>query len=369
MSGERSRGERIVKRRASRAVRFRDVTVGGDAPVSIQSMSTLPASDVEGVLAEIEAMRSAGCQITRVAVTEEKDVDGLGDIAERSPVPVVADIHFDHRLALSSASAGADGLRINPGNIGGEESFLAVLEAAGEAGIPVRIGVNAGSLQKGLRGLYEKDPAGALVESALSFARAAEEVKFEAIVVSMKSSNPDVTVRANLSFAGKSDLPLHLGLTEAGTGVAGAARSAIALARVLERGVGDTIRVSLSGDPVEEVVAAGAILSSLGLRDDIPRIVACPTCGRCHIDVEGTARRLERELAGCGEGITVAVMGCEVNGPGEAREADIGVAGSPRGPVLFRRGVIVGRIDKDPAEALLEEIHRLTGRPADRDPE
>lgn len=361
MSGRGEAGGGAPARRASRPVRFRGVTVGGGAPVSMQSMSTLPAREVSGVLAEIADLRCAGCQIVRVAVTGEEDVEGLGRIAASSPIPVVADIHFDYRLAVSSAAAGADGLRINPGNIGGEDRLSAVLDAAGEAGIPVRIGVNAGSLEKSLRETYRADPAKALAESASSWAGAADRRGFEQVVVSIKSSDPAVTVAANLLFAPGSDLPLHIGLTEAGTGAAGAARSAAALTRMLTAGVGDTVRISLSGDPVEEVLAAGAMLSALGLRDDIPRIVSCPTCGRCHIDVAFMARRVERAIAGCGKGITVAVMGCEVNGPGEAREADVGLAGSPRGPVLFRGGEIVGRIEGDPVDVLLAEIERLTG--------
>jgi (E)-4-hydroxy-3-methylbut-2-enyl-diphosphate synthase len=346
-------------RRRTRQVFYGGVAIGGEAPVSIQSMCTCPASRTEDTLEEIGALHRAGCQVVRVAVRDEGDLAALPAIIAESAIPVIADIHFHHTLAVGAARAGAAGLRINPGNIGSEEKVRAVIEAAGEAGIPVRVGVNAGSLEKRLSELARSEPARALSESAARYMEMISGWGFDAMVFSLKSSDPGVTVEANAIFAGTCDYPIHAGVTEAGPPLSGAARSVVALTRLLSMGIGDTIRVSLSGDPVNEVIVAAALLSSLGLRDDFPRIISCPTCGRCHIDVGLIAGRLEREISGCGAGIKVAVMGCEVNGPGEAREADIGIAGSPKGAVLFRKGRIVRTVDGDPLETLLEEVRAL----------
>lgn len=346
-------------RRKTRQVSYGRVAIGGDAPVSIQSMCTCPASRTDDTIAEIGALERAGCQVVRVAVRDEGDLAALPAIIGESGIPVVADIHFHHTLAIGAAKAGAAGLRINPGNIGKEEKVRAVIEAAGEAGIPVRIGVNAGSLEKRLKELAHSEPARALSESAAGYMEMISVWGFEEMIFSLKSSDPEVTVESNTLFAGTCDYPIHAGVTEAGPPLSGAARSVVALTKLLSMGIGDTIRVSLSGDPVNEVIVAAALLSSLGLRDDFPRIISCPTCGRCHIDVDTVAGRLEREISGCGSGISVAVMGCEVNGPGEAREADIGIAGSPKGAVLFRKGEIVRTIDGDPLETLLAEVRDL----------
>ena len=348
-------------RRRTRQVFYGGVAIGGDAPVSIQSMCTCPASRAGDVLEEIMALAGAGCQIVRVAIRDEGDLESLPEILEKSPMPVVADIHFRHVLAVGAARAGVAGLRINPGNIGSDARVREVIEAAGDAGIPVRVGVNAGSLEKRLKELARSEPARALRESAAGYMEMIEGWGFTDMIFSLKSSDPAVTVEANALFAGSGDYPIHAGVTEAGPPLSGAARSVVALTKLLSMGIGDTIRVSLSGDPVNEVIVAAALLSSLGLRDDFPRIISCPTCGRCHLDVDGIAVRLERELSGCGAGISVAVMGCEVNGPGEAGEADIGIAGSKKGAVLFRKGEIVRTIDGDPLEVLLEEARRLLG--------
>jgi (E)-4-hydroxy-3-methylbut-2-enyl-diphosphate synthase len=253
------------------------------------------------------------------------------------------------------------GLRINPGNIGNQERVKAVIDAAGEAGIPVRVGVNSGSLERGLIDLYETDPARALCESANIQLERITGAGFENLVFSLKSSDPSVTINANILFAAGNDFPLHVGLTEAGPPISGTARSAAVLSQLLTAGIGDTVRISLSADPVDEVIAAAAMLSSLGLREDIPRIISCPTCGRCHIDVQSLAVRLERALAGSGAGISIAVMGCEVNGPGEAMEADIGIAGTPKGVVLFRKGKIVKTPADVTVESFIEEVYRLAG--------
>jgi (E)-4-hydroxy-3-methylbut-2-enyl-diphosphate synthase len=348
-----------AERRKTRQVFYGDVAIGGGAPVSIQSMCTCPASRTEDTLGEIEALAGAGCQIVRVAIRDEGDLESLREILEKSSIPVVADIHFRHILAVGAARAGAAGLRINPGNIGSEERVREVIEAAGDAGIPVRVGVNAGSLEKRLKSLARSEPARALSESASGYMEMIEGWGFTDMIFSLKSSDAAVTVEANTLFAGSNDYPIHAGVTEAGPPLSGTAKSVVALTKLLSMGIGDTIRISLSGDPVNEVIVAAALLSSLGLRDDFPRIISCPTCGRCLLDVDTVAVRLERELSGCGAGISVAVMGCEVNGPGEAREADIGIAGSKKGCVLFRKGEIVRTIDGDPLETLLEEVKNL----------
>jgi (E)-4-hydroxy-3-methylbut-2-enyl-diphosphate synthase len=348
-----------IERRETRRISYAGVAVGGGAPVSIQSMCTCPASNTADALKEIEALSKAGCQIVRVAIRDEGDLDALPAILGESAIPVIADVHFHSALAVGAAMAGAAGLRINPGNIGGSEKARAVIDAAGTAGIPVRVGVNSGSLEKRLREMAHTDPARALSESAAGYLEMISGWGFEDLVFSLKSSDPDATVEANRAFAKYSDCPLHIGVTEAGPPLSGAARSVVALSKLLGEGIGDTVRVSLSGDPVSEIIVAAALLTSLGLRDDFPRIISCPTCGRCHIDVDTIAAKLEREILGCGSGISVAVMGCEVNGPGEAREADVGIAGTPKGAVLFRKGEIVRTIEGDPLEILLQEVQDL----------
>lgn len=312
-------------------------------------------------MAEIRSLARAGCELVRVAVKDAADVAALPRICARSPIPVIADVHFDYRLAVASAKAGAAGLRINPGNIGSPERVRRVVNAAAEAGIPIRVGVNAGSIERELRGLYRRDPARALYESAVRSARMIEGMGFRDLVFSLKSHDALLTVEANRLFAAKTDYPLHIGVTEAGPPLGGAAKSAVGLTLLLREGIGDTVRVSLSGDPVREVIVASAVLSALGLRDDIPEVISCPTCGRCWIDVLGIAERVEREILGVRRPLRVAVMGCEVNGPGEAKEADIGVAGSRGGAVLFEKGRVTRRLRGNIARELIEEIRRLAG--------
>ena len=349
----------IRTRRKTRQVRYGDFPVGGGAPVSIQSMTTTAASDVAGTGEEIRALASAGCELVRVAVKERADVAALPRICAESPIPVIADVHFDYRLAVGSAKAGAAGLRVNPGNIGGRDRVKRVVDAAAEAGIPIRVGVNSGSIERGLRSLYRREPARALFESALRSARSIEAMGFHDLVFSLKSADPLVTVEANRLFASETDYPLHIGVTEAGPPLSGAARSAVALTMLLAEGIGDTVRVSLSGDPVREIIVASAVLSALGLRDDIPEIISCPTCGRSRINVFEIAERVEREILGIRRGIRVAVMGCEVNGPGEAREADIGIAGAKGGAVIFKKGKVTRRLRGDFSEEFIREIQRL----------
>lgn len=350
-----------TKRRTTKRVHYGGVPVGGGAPVSVQSMCTCPAAETVKALSEIGALARAGCEIVRVSVRNGADLAALRRMCDESAIPVIADIHFDFKLAVDAAGAGVAGLRINPGNIGGEREVAAVIDGAVRAGIPVRVGVNAGSLERDLRDLARRDPARALFESASRHREMIEGMGFRDLVFSLKSSDPLVTVDANRLFASDNDYPLHLGVTEAGPALSGAARSAVALAMLLAEGIGDTVRVSLSGDPVREVSVALAILSALGLRDDVPRIIACPTCGRCRIDVASIAERLERDLLGLRNPIRVAVMGCEVNGPGEAREADIGIAGTRGGAVLFRKGAVIRTLEKDFLEELLREVKDLVG--------
>jgi (E)-4-hydroxy-3-methylbut-2-enyl-diphosphate synthase len=347
------------ERRKTRTVFYRGVPVGGDAPITIQSMTTAPTADVRRVMREIRALSRAGCELVRVAVKDRADVEALPAICGRSPIPVIADVHFDFRIAVAAAKAGAAGLRINPGNIGGAEKVRRVIDAAAGAGIPVRVGVNSGSLERDLRALARTDPAGALRESARRSLRLVEGFGFRDLVFSLKSPDALVTVEANRMFAADTDCPLHVGVTEAGPPLSGAAKSAVALTLLLSAGIGDTVRVSLSGDPVREVTVAAAVLSSLGLREDIPRIVSCPTCGRSWMNVAKIAERLEREILGRRVGVTVAVMGCEVNGPGEAKEADIGLAGSRRGAVLFRKGKVAKRLAGDIEGKFLAEVREL----------
>lgn len=346
-------------RRPTRSILYRDVRVGGDSPITIQSMTTVPASDIRRTMHEIRALVRAGCELVRVAVKDDSDVSALARITSLSPIPVIADVHFDYRLAVKAAEAGADGLRINPGNIGGPDRVKQVVEAAGRASIPIRIGVNSGSIERDLGALARKNPARALFESARRAKKLVEAMGFEKLVFSLKSPDPMVTVEANRLFAADNDFPLHLGVTEAGPVLSGSARSAVALTMLLSEGIGDTVRVSLSGDPVNEVIVAAAVLSALGLREDIPRIVSCPTCGRARIDVAKIAEALERELSGVRAGITIAVMGCEVNGPGEARDADIGIAGARGGAMLFKEGKIFERLRRDYRKRFVEHVRNF----------
>ncbi len=348
-----------IARRRTRRVLYGGVGVGGGAPVTIQSMTTVPAADVRRTMREIRALARAGCELVRVAVKDARDLAALPAVAARSPIPVIADVHFDYRLAVGAARAGAAGLRINPGNIGGPDRVRRVVEAAAAANIPIRVGVNAGSLERDLRALARRDGARALFESARRSRILIEGFGFRDLVFSLKSADPLVTVEANRLFAAENDCPLHVGVTEAGPPLSGAAKSAVALTLLLSAGIGDTVRISLSGDPVREVTVAAAVLSALGLRSDIPRIVSCPTCGRARMDVSRIAERLEREIMGQRADITVAVMGCEVNGPGEARGADVGLAGTRGGAVLFRKGKIFKRLKNNFTTELLREVRNM----------
>jgi len=357
--GKKYNGRIIQERRMTRKVYYGNVPVGGDAPISIQSMSTHATCEKEAVLKEIGELVSAGCEIVRVAVKDQSDVEVLGDICKQSSIPVIADIHFDFRLAVQSALKGVAGLRINPGNIGGKEKVREVTAAAKDMGIPIRVGVNSGSLEKTLISLYSTDPAKALFESAAGSLEMMESIGFNDLVFSIKSSDPMINIEANRLFAAENDYPLHIGVTEAGPVLSGAARSVFSLTLLLVEGIGDTVRVSLSGDPVNEIIVASALLSSLGVRDNTPKIISCPTCGRSHLNVLEIAGALEREILSRHGGIKVAVMGCEVNGPGEAKEADIGIAGTPGGAVLFINGKKDKVLKGDYLAVLLSEIDKM----------
>ena len=323
------------------------VPIGGGAPVSIQSMLNTKTTDMESSLRQLRELADAGCQIARLAVPDMDAAKGFAEIASASPLPLVADIHFDYRLAIAAAEGGAAKIRINPGNIGGEERVRAVVDVCKEKKIPIRIGVNGGSLDKRLLEKYGHPTPEALVESAFSHIELLEKYGFYDICVSMKSSSVPLMMKAYTLFHAQSDYPLHLGVTETGTEYMGTIKSAMGIGGLLCMGIGDTTRVSLTADPVREVYAAKAILKAAGIRRDGVNIVACPTCGRTRIDLIGLAGRVEEALRGCEKPITVAVMGCIVNGPGEAREADIGIAGGEDCGVLFVKGELKERLPYD----------------------
>ena len=332
-----------------------NVPIGGGAPVSIQSMLNTKTTDVEGSLRQLQQLKEAGCQIARLAVPDMEAAAGFREICRESPLPLVADIHFDYRLAIAAAEGGAAKIRLNPGNIGGADRVKAVVDVCKARKIPIRIGVNGGSLDKELLKKYGHPTAEALVESAFSHIRLLEEQDFTDICISMKSSNVPLMMKAYLLMDRQSDYPLHVGVTETGTEYMGTIKSAMGIGGLLCQGIGDTIRVSLTADPVREIYAAKAILKAAGLRQEGVNIVSCPTCGRTRIDLIGLAGRVEDALKDCEKPLTVAVMGCVVNGPGEAREADIGIAGGEDCGVIFVKGELKERL---PYEELLPALLR-----------
>lgn len=333
------------------------VAIGGGAPISVQSMTKTKTADVAATLGQIQRLAEAGCEIVRVAVPDRDAAAALPRIVRRSPIPVVADVHFDYRLALAALVAGVHKLRINPGNIGGAERARLVLREAKSRGVPVRIGVNAGSLEKDLYEEHGGATPAALVASALRHVALCRELGFEDIVLSLKASDVRTTVEAYRLVARQVDFPLHVGITEAGTKWTGTIKSAVGIGTLLAEGIGDTIRVSLAGDPVEEVRVGHEILKSLQLRRGGLTVIACPTCGRTEVDVVRIAEELEHRLVGMDKKLTVAVMGCAVNGPGEAREADLGVACGKHTALLFRRGTVVGKIpEAEIVQRLVQEI-------------
>lgn len=349
-----------MNRRLSRKVRVGNIFVGGDAPVSVQSMLNKPASDIEGSVKQAVELEKAGCEIIRAAVPDMAAVKLIEKLKENLSVPVVADIHFDYRLALASLDAGVDKIRINPGNIGSMDRVKAVADACRKKLVPIRIGVNSGSLEKEILAKYGSPCAEALAESALGHVSLLEQCDFGDIIISIKSSNVNIMAQAYRLVAEKCDYPLHLGVTEAGTHNMALIKSSIGIGALLLDGIGDTIRVSMTDDPVKEVAAANGILKAVGLKTDCPDIVSCPTCGRTKIDLIGLANEVEARLSGCKKNIKVAVMGCAVNGPGEAREADIGVAGGDGCALIFKKGEIICKVPENEAvEKLLSEIDKL----------
>ena len=322
----------------TRQIHVGDVAIGGGAPVSIQSMLNTKTTDVAGCLAQLAALKAAGCQIARLAVPNMAAAQAFGEIAAQSPLPLVADIHFDYRLAIAAAQGGAAKIRINPGNIGSPDRVQAVAEVCRAKHIPIRIGVNGGSLDKALLEKYGHPTAEALVESAFSHLALLEAVDFRDVCVSIKSSSVPTMVAAARLFRQRCDYPLHIGVTETGPVRMGLIKSAMGVGALLLEGIGDTIRVSLTADPVQEVYAAREILRAAGLRKDGVNIISCPTCGRTSIDLIGLVEQVDQALKTCTKPLTVAVMGCVVNGPGEAREADVGIAGGDGCGILFVKG-------------------------------
>ena len=340
----------------TRQIRIGAVPVGGGAPVAIQSMCNTRTDDVAATVEQIHRLEAAGCEIVRVAVPDMAAARAVGAIRERIHIPLVVDIHFDYRLALESVAAGADKVRINPGNIGGPDRVEAVAKACSAKSIPIRIGVNGGSLEKELLAKYGGVCPEALVESAFGHIALLNRYDFDDICVSLKSSSVPVTMAAYRLMAERSDYPLHLGVTEAGTRTMGTVKSAMGIGGLLAMGIGDTFRVTLTADPVEEIVVAKQILQAAGLRQDGPNLIACPTCGRTRIDLIPLAREVERRLQDVDKPITVAVMGCVVNGPGEAAAADVGVAGGNGEGVLFARGEVLKKV---PEQQLVDELFAL----------
>ena len=346
--------------RQSKQVLVGRVPVGGGAPVSVQSMLNVPADDIPGNVAQAKALADAGCEILRAAIPNAAAVALIPAIRKAVDVPLVADIHFDYRLALMAADAGADAIRINPGNIGGRDRVAAVAESCTAHRIPIRIGVNSGSVEKELLARFGGPTPEALVESALHHASLLEACGFTDIVLSIKSSNVDTMIRAYELCAARCDYPLHLGVTEAGSERMGVIKNAIGIGSLLQRGIGDTIRVSLTADPVREVLAGQDILRALNLGKPGPQIISCPTCGRTRIDLLRIEKEVEERLRGCKKPITVAVMGCAVNGPGEAREADVGIAGGDGVGLVFQKGKIVRKVPEEAlVDALLAQIEQL----------
>ncbi|MBS7226742.1 MAG: flavodoxin-dependent (E)-4-hydroxy-3-methylbut-2-enyl-diphosphate synthase [Oscillospiraceae bacterium] len=336
------------------------VALGGGAPVTIQSMCNTKTEDAAATAAQIRALEDAGCEIVRVTVPTMEAARAISAIKERISIPLVADIHFDHRLAVEAAVRGADKIRINPGNIGGEENVKAVVDACRARRIPIRVGVNGGSLEKALLAKYGKVTPEALVESAMGHIRLLEKFDFTDICVSVKSSDVPLNMAAYRLLHERVDYPLHLGVTEAGTPSMGLIKSAIGIGGLLCEGIGDTVRVSLTADPVEEVYAARRILQACGIRRSGVNLVSCPTCGRTGYNMIPIAEELEKRLAGCSKKITVAVMGCVVNGPGEASAADIGIAGGEGEGLIFRKGKVLYKVPQEKlVDALLKEIEKL----------
>jgi (E)-4-hydroxy-3-methylbut-2-enyl-diphosphate synthase len=350
----------IIHRKKTRKVKVGDLYIGGDAPITIQSMTNTNTQDIDSTVSQIQRLEKAGCEIVRVAVPDMPAALSIGEIKKQITIPLVADIHFDYRLAIAAMENGADKIRINPGNIGSKEKVKSVVSCAGERGIPIRIGVNSGSVEKELIEKYRGVTPSAMVESALKHVKILEELEFFDIVISLKATNVPLTTAAYKLISERVPYPLHIGITEAGTIYNGTIKSAVGIGALLSHGIGDTIRVSLTGDPVEEVRVGKAILKSIGLYRKGPELISCPTCGRTRINLISIAEKIEKALESVEKPIKVAVMGCVVNGPGEAREADIGIAGGDGCAMLFKKGETIRKIhEEEIVEELLKEIENL----------
>lgn len=349
-----------MQRKNTKKIRIGNIFIGGDAPVTVQSMTNTDTRNVAATVEQIKRLEEAGCDIVRVAIPDNEAAQAVKDIKNAIKIPLVADIHFDYRLALTCMENGVDKIRLNPGNIGGSDRVKKVVELARPRGIPIRIGVNSGSLEKRILQKYGGVTPEGMVESALGHAQLLEDFGFEDIVFSLKASNVSMTIEAYRLMSKRTDYPLHIGVTEAGTLFAGTIKSAAGLGCLLAEGIGDTLRVSLTGDPVEEIKVGIELLKALGLRKAGVEFVSCPTCGRCRIDLIKVANEVEQRLAGSEKHIRVAVMGCAVNGPGEAREADIGIAGGDGEALLFKKGEVIRKIPQDRiVDELLAEIEKL----------
>jgi len=348
------------QKRLSREVRVGNLTIGGSSPIVVQSMTKTDTRDVEATLSQIESLKQWGCELVRLAIPDQEAADAFGEIKKKASLPLVADIHFDYRLALRTLEAGTDKLRINPGNIGSAAKLRQVVKEAKERKVPIRVGVNAGSLERKLLQKYGSPTAEAMVESAINNIRVVEDIGFRQIVVSLKAPDVITTCRAYQLLAERVDYPFHLGITEAGLPLPGAVKSAVGLGILLSQGLGDTIRVSLTAPPEEEVKVAYHILRALNLRQRGPMIISCPTCGRCEVDLVKICEEVEKGIAHITYPLHIAIMGCVVNGPGEAKLADLGFAGGKDGGVLFRKGKILRKVREEVAiKELLKEIEKL----------
>ncbi len=352
----------MIQRRKTRQISLGSVKIGGDAPVSVQSMTKTDTRDIPKTVAQIRRLERTGCEIIRVAVVDEEAARAIGEIKKKIHIPLIADIHFHHRLAIEALRAGADGLRINPGNIGGKDRLKAIVLEAKSRSVPIRIGVNAGSLEKDLLARFGGVTPEAMVESALRSIDWIEGLGFNLLKVSLKASDVPRTLEAYRLFSKRSDYPLHVGITEAGRGLGAIVKSSIGIGFLLAEGIGDTLRVSLTGDPVDEVRAGYEIMRALRIRQRGVEIISCPTCGRCEVDISRIVSKVEKGVQQVTAPLTVAVMGCVVNGPGEAKEADLGIAGGREAGVLFRKGRIVAKVkEKDFVKVLLDEVRRAQG--------
>ncbi len=351
----------IIERKKTRQIHVGDVPIGGDAPIIVQSMTNTDTRDVEATVTQIKGLEAAGCEVIRVAVPEPESAQAIGAIRERIDIPLIADIHFDHRLAVASMENGAQAIRINPGNIGGPEKLAKVVRAARKFKVPIRVGVNSGSVEKEILARHGHPTPAALVESALKNTRLLEDLDFHEIKISIKSSDALATIEAYRLLAEQTDYPLHLGVTEAGGLIGGTVKSSFALGVLFLDGIGDTFRVSLTRDPLEEIRVCYELLRALHIRQRGPELISCPTCGRCRINLFSLAEKIEQYVQTITTPLKIAVMGCVVNGPGEAREADLGVAGGNGVGILFKKGKLYKKVSEDEIyDVFIEELEKMT---------